>query len=207
MENLLLLILTASILINAAMVILSKNPIHSILFLVLVFVSTTGLLLMLGVEFIAMLFLVVYVGAITVLFLFVIMMLNVKIIELNERLIRYLPMGLFIGLIFFLEIFYIIDSTLLNTELTNSSLSYNILNEYFNFNYNYFELKSFTNIQQVGNMLYTKFVYLFLLAGFILLIAMIGAIVLTLNQKFKNKQQDYYRQTNRNLNESVFHVK
>ena len=207
MENLLLLALTVSILLNASMVILSKNPIHSILFLVLVFVSTTGLLLMLGVEFIAMLFLVVYVGAITVLFLFVIMMLNVKIIELNERLIRYLPMGLFIGLIFFLEIFYLIDSTLLADNVTSNLLSYNLLNEYFNFNYNYFELKSFTNIQQVGNMLYNKFVYLFLLAGFILLIAMIGAIVLTLNQKFKNKQQDYYIQTNRDLNKSVLHVK
>lgn len=207
MENLLLLILTASILINASMVILNKNPIHSILFLVLVFVSTTGLLLMLGVEFIAMLFLVVYVGAITVLFLFVIMMLNVKIIELNERLVRYLPMGLFIAIIFFLEIFYVIDNSLLTVHLTNNELSYSLLNQYFNFSYDYFEIKSLTNIQQVGNALYTKYVYLFLLAGFILLIAMIGAIVLTLNQKFKNKQQDYYIQTNRDLNKAILHVK
>ena len=100
MENFFLLTLSILLLINAIMVIITKNPVHSIFFLVLVFVAATGLLLLLGVEFIAMLFLVVYIGAITVLFLFVIMMLNVKIIEFNEKFITYLPIGMFLGIIF-----------------------------------------------------------------------------------------------------------
>lgn len=211
MENAFLLILSSLILINAIMIINSKNPVHSILFLVLVFSLTTGLLIMLGVEFIAMLFLVVYVGAITVLFLFVVMMLNVKIVELNERLLKYLPIGLFIGIIFFLEIIYLINSNLttqnLNLELFyNNSHSNLISNFLLEFN-NYFEVKSFSNIQQVANALYTKYVYLFLLGGIILLIAMIGAIILTLNQKHENKKQNYYIQTTRNLNESIRFLK
>ena len=113
MENFFLFLLSLLILLNAIMIITNKNPVHSILFLVLVFTLTTGFLLILGVEFIAMLFLVVYVGAITVLFLFVVMMLNVKIVELNERFLRYLPIGLFIGVIFFVEIIYLINKHLM----------------------------------------------------------------------------------------------
>lgn len=193
------------------MIITNKNPVHSILFLILVFTLTTGLLITLGVEFIAMLFLVVYVGAITVLFLFVVMMLNVKIVELNERFLKYLPMGLFIGIIFFLEIIYLINDNLSQRDLTLSTFYdsfYSQLLEFYFIDYkNYFEITSLYNIEQIANVLYRKYVYLFLLAGLVLLIAMIGAIVLTLNQKHENKKQDYYIQTTRNINESIRYLK
>lgn len=208
MENIFLSLLSLLILINAAMIIINKNPVHSILFLVLVFVCTTALLILLGVEFIAMLFLVVYVGAITVLFLFVIMMLNVKIIELNERFIKYLPIGIFIGLIFLIEVLFLIDSNLTTPNINllesyTNNVTNTLLNNYFITTNNYFEIISLTNIEQIGNVLYTKYVYLFLLGGMILLIAMIGAIILTLNQKLKNKKQEYYTQTNRQLFEAI----
>lgn len=204
MENIFLSFLSLLILVNAAMIIINKNPVHSILFLVLVFVCTTALLILLGVEFIAMLFLVVYVGAITVLFLFVVMMLNVKIIELNERFIKYLPIGIFIGLIFLMEVLFLIDSNLTTPNISllesyNNNLTNMLLNNYFVTTNNYFEIISLTNIEQIGNVLYNKYVYLFLLGGMVLLIAMLGAIILTLNQKLKNKKQEYYTQTNREL--------
>lgn len=212
MENLLLLLLSIIIITNAVMIIVSENPIHSILFLVLVFVSVTGLLILLGVEFIAMLFLVVYVGAITVLFLFVIMMLNVKIIELNERFIKYLPIGIFIGLIFLLEILFLLNNNLTSFEMTLKdiyikNLTASILNDYFTEYDNYFETVSLTNIEQIGNLLYNEYGYLFFLGGIVLLVAMIGAIVLTLNQKLENKKQEYYTQTNRKLHESIRFLK
>lgn len=208
MENIFLSLLSLLILINAAMIIINKNPVHSILFLVLVFVCTTALLILLGVEFIAMLFLVVYVGAITVLFLFVIMMLNVKIIELNERFIKYLPIGIFIGLIFLIEVLFLINSNLTTPNINllesyTNNVTNTLLNNYFITTNNYFEIISLTNIEQIGNVLYTKYVYLFLLGGMVLLIAMIGAIILTLNQKLKNKKQEYYTQTNRQLFEAI----
>jgi NADH:ubiquinone oxidoreductase subunit 6 (subunit J) len=212
MENFFLSILSLIILINAIMIIISKNPIHSILFLVLVFVSTTGLLILLGVEFIAMLFLVVYVGAITVLFLFVIMMLNVKIIELNERFIQYLPIGLFIGLIFLLEVLFLLNNNLISpninlTEVYINNITTTLLNNYFIQSNDYFQVISLTNIEQIGNFLFNEYAYLFFLGGVILFLAMIGAIILTLNQKLKNKKQDYYTQTNRLLHESIRHLK
>ena len=203
MSNFIFLIITVSIILSAIMIIASKNPIHSILFLVLVFVGVTGLLLMLGVEFIAMLFLVVYVGAISVLFLFVVMMLNVKIVELNERFISYLPIGGFIGLIFLSEVLYIIND---NLSPDNLSVMENYESDSINY-MNYFNVLSLTNIEQIGNFLYTKYVYLFIIASLILLVAMIGAIVLTLNQKLVNKRQDYYTQTNRLLSESIRYLK
>jgi NADH:ubiquinone oxidoreductase subunit 6 (subunit J) len=95
------------------MVIRSKNPVHSVLFLILVFCNASGLLILLGLDFFAMVFLVVYVGAIAVLFLFVVMMLNIKLVEINENILRYLPIGGLIGLIFLFEIFLIIDSDLI----------------------------------------------------------------------------------------------
>jgi NADH:ubiquinone oxidoreductase subunit 6 (subunit J) len=98
---------------SGIMVIRSKNPVHSVLFLILVFCNASGLLILLGLDFFAMVFLVVYVGAIAVLFLFVVMMLNIKLVEINENILRYLPIGGLIGLIFLFEIFLIIDSDLI----------------------------------------------------------------------------------------------
>lgn len=205
MESLLLNILFIIIILNAVMIITARNPVHSILFLVMVFVSNTGVFLFLGVEFIAMFFLIVYVGAITVLFLFVVMMLNIKIIELNEKLISYLPVGIFIGLIFLLEILFLInsnfgpfenlDTTVLTTSYSNLYLTYT----------DFLYTNSITNTQQIGFLLYKKYGYLVILCGLILLIAMIGAIILTLNQNYKNKRQDFYIQTKRDVKHSLTH--
>ncbi len=201
MENFFLTTLSILIFVTASMIILAKNPVHSILFLVIVFVCTTGLLILLGAEFVGMLFLVVYVGAITVLFLFVVMMLNIKIVELNERFIRYLPIGAFLGIIFLLEIFFLIDKNFATQNFNTQDSYFLVTNDFLS------NISSLVNIEQIGLILYTKFVYLFLLGGMILLIAMLGAIVLTLNQKLKNKRQDYYQQTNKSINASIRFLK
>jgi len=94
------------------MVISAKNPIHSVLFLILVFCNSAGLLMLLGVEFLGIIFIIVYVGAIAILFLFVVMMLNIKLVELNENTLRYLPIGSLIGLIFLFQMFIVLDKDL-----------------------------------------------------------------------------------------------
>lgn len=212
MENLFIFFfLSFLIIFNALMIIINANPIHSIFFLILVFVCTTILLILLGVEFIAMLFLVVYIGAITVLFLFVIMMLNVKIIEFNEKFITYLPIGIFLGIIFLIEIFFLISNNLVVWNIGFwESYFYNVneilLNNYCsNFN-DYFDILSLINVEQLAIVLYSKFVYLFFFGGIILLVAMIGAIVLTLNQEFKNKRQDYYAQSISSIKKSIRYI-
>lgn len=112
-ENFLFYLFSILTILSGIMVIRSKNPIHSVLFLILVFCNVSGLLILLGLDFFAMVFLVVYVGAIAVLFLFVVMMLNIKLVEINENILRYLPIGGLIGLIFLFEIFLIIDNDLI----------------------------------------------------------------------------------------------
>lgn len=196
------------IIFNAIMIIINTNPIHSVLFLVLVFVCVTILLLLIGVEFLAMIFLVIYIGAITVLFLFVIMMLNVKIIEFNEKFINYLPIGFFIGLIFIFEMFFFIYDNIVTWNLSITENYLTNINKLLFENYfislnNYFTIISISNVEQVAIALYNKFVYFFFLSGIILLVAMLGAIVLTLNQKFKNKKQEIYTQTIRSLEDSI----
>lgn len=200
--NLLFLILTFLILTSAILIILSKNPIHSILFLVFVFIMTTILFLTLKVDFLAMLFLVLYVGAIVVLFLFVVMMLNVRILELNERVISYIPIGIVIIFIFFFLIISVINPTFLQTTIFFSEKTSNL-------NLITFEevLNTFNNLSQIAHALYTDHVYSFLLAGLALLVAMIGAIVLTETNNPKTKRQDYYRQTNKDIDKAIRHLK
>ena len=175
-------------LVSASLVIRAKNPVHSVLFLVLVFCNTAGLLILLGLDFFAMILLVVYVGAIAVLFLFVVMMFNIKIAEIHENALRYLPVGGIIGLIFLCEIILIVDNDsipLLPTLLSLDSLSYNVYAS---------QIQSWTNIESVGNLLYTTYSFFFLLASIILLVAMIGAIVLTMHKSTLVKTQDVYEQ-------------
>ena len=176
------------------MVISAKNPIHSILFLILVFCNAAGLLILLETEFLAMIFLIVYVGAIAVLFLFVIMMLNIKIIELNENVLRYLPIGSIIAIIFLFEIFLIIDNDLI-------PIFSNVEKTYFEeWGYN---INNLTNIEVIGILIYTHYFYLFLMSSIILLIAMVGAIVLTLHERTNLKKQEIYKQLLRNFNQSI----
>jgi NADH-quinone oxidoreductase subunit J len=148
-----------------------------------------------------MLFLVVYIGAIIVLFLFIVMMLNVKIIELNAKIIKYVPIGLFIILIFLFEVFYIINTSLTNT---NTSLFLNENSVFLQLNLvEFYKIYlTFTNITSISQLLFTKYIYLFVIAGMILLVAMLGAILLTLNQNYINKRQDIVKQINTELQES-----
>lgn len=189
---LLFLVFSFIILFSAIMVVSTRNPIHSILFLILVFVGSSGILLMVGVEFLALMFIVVYVGAIAVLFLFVIMMLNVKIIELNENLIRYLPISGLISFIFIIEFFILLDS--------NSLFDLTYYVDYINW---VNELNSLSNMELIGQLLYTYYFSLFIIVGLILLIAMIGPIVLTLNKIKIVRRQDIYEQVLRNPEKTV----
>lgn len=210
MENLyffLFFYLAFIIILNSLLIIFSNNPIHSIFFLILVFICSTILLLLLGVEFIAMLFLIIYIGAITVLFLFVIMMLNVKIIEFNEKFVMYLPIGIFLSLLFLIEIFYLIKNNLVTWDLYFFELSNRIKYLELLYDDNYIDtITILNNVQQLAVSLYSKFGYLFILSGIILLIAMLGAIVLTLNKHFKNKRQDYYIQNISNLKKAIRYI-
>jgi NADH-quinone oxidoreductase subunit J len=166
---------------SAVMVISARNPVHSVLFLILAFVNAAGLFLLTGAEFLAMLLVVVYVGAVMVLFLFVVMMLDVDFAELRKDVARYLPLGAVVGLIVLGELALVVGAwtiapqTVLDTP-TPGGIS---------------------NTAALGQVLYTQYVYLFQAAGFVLLTAMIGAIVLTLQHKPNVKRQDIAAQNAR----------
>jgi NADH-quinone oxidoreductase subunit J len=161
---------------SAVMVIVSRNPVHSVLYLILAFVNASGLFGLMGAEFLAMILVVVYVGAVAVLFLFVIMMLDVDFAQLREGFIEYLPVGLVIGGIFMFELLLVAGSWLIQpatTKAITSAIPTNV-----------------SNTEALGLVLYTKYIHYFQLAGIVLLVAMIGAIVLTLRHKAAVKRQD-----------------
>jgi NADH-quinone oxidoreductase subunit J len=161
---------------SAVMVIVSRNPVHSVLYLILAFVNASGLFVLMGAEFLAMILVVVYVGAVAVLFLFVIMMLDVDFVELREGFIQYLPVGIVIGGIFLFELLLTVGVWVINPTLTKSitaPIPGNV-----------------SNTEALGLVLYTKYIHYFQVAGMVLLVAMIGAIVLTLRHKVSVKRQD-----------------
>lgn len=181
---------------SATFVIASSNSIHSVLFLVLVFCTTSALLILIEAEFIAMVFIMVYVGAIAVLFLFVVMMLNVRLVQFNTSMLKYLPLGGVIGLIFLLELFLIIDSDLiplfgLNIEQNTTVFQWAD------------KINAVTNVEAIGKILYTHYFYLFLVAGMVLLVAMIGAIVLTMYKRVGVRRQDITEQLARDFKETI----
>jgi NADH-quinone oxidoreductase subunit J len=161
---------------SAVMVIVSRNPVHSVLYLILAFVNASGLFVLMGAEFLAMILVVVYVGAVAVLFLFVIMMLDVDFAELREGFIEYLPVGLVIGGIFMFELLLTVGFWTINPGVSKS-ITAAIPN-------------NVSNTEALGLVLYTKYIHYFQIAGIVLLVAMIGAIVLTLRHKAKVKRQD-----------------
>lgn len=183
--------------INSLAIILSNNSIHSVLFLVLNFILSSGLLLVFEREFLALSFLIIYVGAISVLFLFVVMMLDIKIKNSNIDILKYFPIGFFLGIVFFFEIIYmLLDLLFLNTY------RYNIfINNYIN----WFKITdSITDIQALGQILYTHYVIQFLLAGLILLVAVIAAVVLTQDNIIKKpKKQLLFKQISRQYKSAV----
>jgi len=161
---------------SAVMVIVSRNPVHSVLFLILAFVNAAGLFVLMGAEFLAMVLIFVYVGAVAVLFLFVIMMLDVDFAELREGFIEYLPVGIVIGGIFLFELLLTVGVWVINPGVARSitaAIPGNV-----------------SNTEALGLVIYTRYIHYFQIAGMVLLVAMIGAIVLTLRHKANVKRQD-----------------
>ena len=174
-------IVSIIIITSSLLVILSRNPIHSVLFLILVFFNTSILFLFSNAEFLAMVVLIVYIGAVAVLFLFVIMMLDINITKLRQTFLNYLPIGLFVGFIILLELFYVVSQSKLNFVQT-SSIDNNISSQILD------------NTKIIGNILYTDYFLLFQISGIILLVAMIGAIFLTIRKREGIKKQNIYKQ-------------
>jgi NADH-quinone oxidoreductase subunit J len=167
---------------SAMMVIMARNPVHSVLFLILCFFNAAGLFILMGAEFLAMILVVVYVGAVAVLFLFVVMMLDVDFTKLKEGMAQYLPIGGVIGLILLAELVLVVGTWNLAPEAlkTTSATPANV-----------------TNTEALGQVLYTKYIYFFQAAGLVLLVAMIGAILLTLRHKSGVKRQSVAAQVAR----------
>ena len=178
---------------SALMVISSKNSVHSVLFLILSFVNAAGLFILLGAEFLAMILVVVYVGAVAVLFLFVVMMLNVSQQKnqwfTSSKSSSHIPVGLLISLIIFFELIIVVGGWKYKPDLLNSSTI--IISE------------TTTNTHSLGNVLYTDYIHLFQLSGMILLVAMIGAIVLTFRERSGLKRQSYFKQISREREDGV----
>ena len=168
---------------SAVMVISVRNPVHAVLFLILAFFNAAGLFVLLGAEFIAMILVIVYVGAVAVLFLFVVMMLDVDFAELRAGFQKYLPIGGLIGGILLAELLLVLSAWTI-APATTLHLTERIPTDV-------------TNAEAIGRVLYTRYAYFFELAGLILLVAMIGAIVLTLRHRVGVKRQRIAEQVGR----------
>jgi len=176
---------------SAVMVIGARNPVHSVLFLILAFVNAAGLFVLLGAEFLAMILVVVYVGAVAVLFLFVVMMLDVDFVELRQGFLDYLPVGALVGLVVLGELLLVLGSWAFAPEAA-MEVSAPIP-----------PLASESNTQAIGELLYTRYIYFFQAAGMVLLVAMVGAIVLTLRHKTGVRRQSIAAQVARTPATSV----
>ena len=171
---------------SAFMVITSRNPVYSVLFLILAFFNSAGLFLLLGAEFLAMILVIVYVGAVAVLFLFVVMMLDIDFAELKEGFTQYLPIGALIGLVFVIELVLVVGAWSLGDLQVAPAASPIPL-----------EGSGVTNTEALGRVLFTKYVFYLEAAGVLLLVAMIGAIVLTLRAREGVRRQSPAEQIGR----------
>ena len=176
---------SAVILLSSLMVISAKNPVHSVLFLILSFLNAAGIFVILHAEFLAMILIIVYVGAVAVLFLFVVMMLDIKSSISKENILQYMPIGLLVGLVFIAELVIV----LINTKLDLTSIQI-LSNPMSNF-------VGQSNTEAIGSVLYTNYILYFQLSGIILLVAMIGSIVLTLREREGVKRQIISEQLDR----------
>jgi NADH-quinone oxidoreductase subunit J len=172
---------------SAVMVISARNPVHSVLFLILAFVNAAGLFLLTGAEFLAMLLVVVYVGAVAVLFLFVVMMLDVDFAELKQGFLQYLPIGALVGVVVLVELVMVVGVWNVTPQAVLATPTPGNL----------------SNTEAIGRVLYTQYVYLFQAAGFVLLTAMIGAIVLTLHHRPNVRRQDISAQNARTRADAI----
>ncbi|MGO8918716.1 MAG: NADH-quinone oxidoreductase subunit J [Stellaceae bacterium] len=162
---------------SAVMVISARNPVHSVLFLILAFFNAAGLFVLLGAEFLALILVIVYVGAVAVLFLFVVMMLDINFVELRQGFLQYLPIGALVGLVLLVELILVFGAWAVAPDVMTAIAAPTP------------PVASVTNTAALGQLLYTRYVYAFQAAGMVLLVAMIGAIVLTLRARGDVRKQ------------------
>ena len=180
---------------SGVMVVALRNPVQSVLFLIVAFFNVAALFLLIGAEFLAMILVIVYVGAVAVLFLFVVMMLNIDFLQLRSGFVRYLPIGTLLGLILLAELVLVIGSWAMTPSLPSQALVVTTGGV------------SLTNTRALGDILYTRYLLAFQAAGLILLVAMIGAIVLTLRHRADVRRQSVPAQLARTRAETVSVVK
>ncbi|PKQ06275.1 MAG: NADH-quinone oxidoreductase subunit J [Alphaproteobacteria bacterium HGW-Alphaproteobacteria-11] len=173
------------------MVIAARNPVHSVLFLILAFFNSAALFVLLGAEFLALILVIVYVGAVAVLFLFVVMMLDVDFRDLREGYLQYLPVGALVGLILLVELLLVLGAWIVSPEAAGVAAAPAPA------------IADTHNTRALGQLIYTQYAYLFQAAGLILLVAMIGAIVLTLRHKPNVKRQVIANQVGRTRDQAV----
>ena len=176
---------------SGVMVISARNPVHSVLFLILAFFSSAGLFVLMGAEFLAMIMIIVYVGAVAVLFLFVVMMLDINFAELRQGFLQYLPVGGLVGLIMLVELLLVLSGWVIQPQATAVAAAPTPV------------ITNVSNTEALGSLLYTRYVYLFQAAGMVLLIAMVGAIVLTLRTRSGVRKQSISRQVSRRRDDAV----
>jgi NADH-quinone oxidoreductase subunit J len=180
---------------SGVMVIAARNPVHSVLFLILAFFNAAGLFVLLGAEFLAMILVIVYVGAVAVLFLFVVMMLDINFVELRRGFLQYLPIGALVGLILLVELVLVFGAWVTVPDIAAASAAPTP------------SLAQASNTAALGAVLYTRYIYPFQAAGLILLVAMIGAIVLTLRHREGVRRQKISVQVSRQRVDAVEVVK
>ena len=188
-------VFAAVVVASGAMVVVSRNPVYSVLFLILAFFNAAALFLLIGAEFIAMILVIVYVGAVAVLFLFVVIMLDINLVEIREGFLKYLPVGAMIGVVLLAEILLALG------VLGAGSTTMAALNK------QGAQVLAIDNTRAIGRVLYTQYFYLFQVAGLVLLVAMIGAIVLTLRTRPGVRRQNIGDQINRTKEQSMTVVK
>ncbi len=181
-------VLAAITVASGVMVVSARNPVHSVLFLILAFFNSAGLFILIGAEFLAMILVVVYVGAVAVLFMFVVMMLDINFLRMQEGFMRYLPVGLAIGIVLLAELVLVGGTWAARGTHVAQAVPAGV--------------PVVSNIRAIGDLLYTQYFYLFQIAGMILLVAIIGAITLTLRHR-PVRRQDIGMQVNRSRAETV----
>lgn len=191
LQPLLFFIFAAMTVLSGILVISVKNPVHCVLFLILAFFNAAGIFILLGAEFLAMILVIVYVGAVAVLFLFVVLMLDINLTAMRQGFLKYLPLGVTVAVVLFAELFMIIKYSLLHShKMVSPSLP--IVSS-----------AEISNTHAIGSVLYTNYLYPFQVAGLILLVAMIGSIVLTLRHREGVRKQNISKQVARTRKESV----
>jgi NADH-quinone oxidoreductase subunit J len=178
---------------SGVMVVSARNPVHSVLFLILAFFNAAGLFVLMGAEFLAMILVIVYVGAVAVLFLFVVMMLDINFVELRRGALQYLPVGLLVGFILVAEILFVIGAWVIGPDAATVRAAP--------------MPADITNTAAIGRILYTQYLCLFQISGLVLLVAMVGAIVLTLRRREGVRRQKIGTQIGRQRSRTLEIVK